>query len=341
MSSAPNQMRFRFSTRGLTPAQRLPAWYQVFCRSASRRYCQALDASCHADMQIWTFGPGEAAHASDVHVRVQWTTLTHGIETQRARELLSDGSDDLVLTIQQANGTAVSQCGREVIAGAGAGVLTSNADVSAMAFGGPAKFVSIALSRRMIMALAPGAEDAIARPMHLDSAVLPLLVNYLGIHDDQSAVQSPDVARTVSLHIHELCALAIGASRDAAELARGRGLRQARLQMLKDDIAKNLTRGPVSAADLARRHRVTPRYVHKLFESEGVSLSHFVRAQRLALVHRNLTNPNLAGRTIGTLAFEAGYSDLSTFNHDFRRHYGVTPSALRAAANGAGKAGPW
>jgi AraC-like DNA-binding protein len=74
-----------------------------------------------------------------------------------------------------------------------------------------------------------------------------------------------------------------------------------------------------------------------LFESEGISLSHFVRAQRLALVHRSLSNPNLAGRTIGALAFEAGYGDLSTFNHDFRRHYGMTPSALRAANLGASK----
>jgi AraC-like DNA-binding protein len=335
VSSVPINPHFRFSTRDLTPAQRLPAWYEVFCRSASRRYCRALDEACHADMQIWSFG--EAPHASEAHVRIQWTTLTHGIDTHRTRELLSDGSDDLVLTIQQASEASVTQCGREVIANAGAGVLTSNADVSAMAFGGPSKFVSIAVSRRIITAMAPGAEDAIAKPTHLDPAVLPLLVSYLGILEDRSVVQSPEVARAVSLHIHDLCALAIGASRDADEFARGRGLRVARLRMLKDDIAQHLTHGSVTAADLARRHRVTPRYVHKLFESEGISLSHFVRAQRLALVHRSLSNPSLAGRTIGALAFEAGYGDLSTFNHDFRRHYGMTPSTLRAAVLGAGK----
>ncbi|MEH2527145.1 AraC-like DNA-binding protein [Bradyrhizobium sp. AZCC 2176] len=51
---------------------------------------------------------------------------------------------------------------------------------------------------------------------------------------------------------------------------------------------------------------------------------------------KSLSNPNLADRTIGALAFEASYGDLSTFNHDFRRHYGMTPSALRAAVLGAG-----
>ncbi|MEH2608075.1 helix-turn-helix transcriptional regulator [Bradyrhizobium sp. AZCC 1693] len=337
MSAVPNDQPFRFSTRSLTPAERLPAWYEVFCRSASRRFCSVADEACHADMQIWSFGPGDSSNASATQVRIQRTTLTHAIETHRTRELLTDGCDDLVLTIQEASESSVTQCGREVMANAGAGVLTSNADVSAMSFGGSSKFVSVAVSRKIIMALAPGAEDAIAKPTHLDSAVLPLLVSYLGILEDQSAVQSPEVAQAVSLHIHDLCALAIGASRDAAELAGGRGLRVARLRMLKDDIARHLRHGPVTAADLARRHRVTPRYVHKLFETEGMSLSQFVRAKRLALVHRSLSNPNLADRTIGALAFEAGYGDLSTFNHDFRRHYGMTPSALRAAVIAAGK----
>ena len=71
----------------------------------------------------------------------------------------------------------------------------------------------------------------------------------------------------------------------------------------------------------------------RLFESEGMTLSRFVRASRLALVHRSLVNPRLADRTIGALAYDASFGDLSTFNHEFRRHYGMTPSDLRAAAS--------
>ena len=321
----PNSM-FHFSTKALSPAERLPAWYEVFCRSTSRRYCAPLDETCDTEVRIWTPGPGDGCA-----VRVQRVTLSHSIETHRPRELLSDGSDDFVLNIQEAGDTCVSQCGMQATAAAGAAILTSNADVSTIAFRGPVKFTSIALPRRVITALAPGAEDAIVKPAPAASAVLPLLTNYLAVTEEQSALQSPDIARAVATHIQDLCALAIGASREAAEIAKGRGLRQARLRMLKDDIASNLTRGPVTAAALAQRHRMTPRYVHKLFEGEGVSLSHFVRAQRLARVHRNLTNPVHSGRTIGELAFDAGYGDLSTFNHDFRRCYGMTPSALRAA----------
>jgi AraC-like DNA-binding protein len=322
----------RFTTRKLAPSQRLPTWYEIFCHAASRRYCAPLDEdACHVDMRIWAVGANDTPRTS-TDVRVQRVALTHGLRTHRTRELLSDGNDDLVLNIQETGDTDVLQCGREATAQAGAAILTSNAERSAISFPAAARFTSIALPRKLMTALAPGAEDALVRPMQLQSPLVPMLLSYLDVVGRTGALQSADLRRPVVTHIQDLCALVIGASREAAEIAKGRGLRAARLAALKADIAENLAGGPLSATTLAKRHRMTPRYVHRLFESEGVTLSKFVRAQRLARVHRNLTNPQLAGQTIGALAYEAGFGDLSTFNHEFRRHYGMTPSDLRAGA---------
>jgi AraC-like DNA-binding protein len=55
-------------------------------------------------------------------------------------------------------------------------------------------------------------------------------------------------------------------------------------------------------------------------------LSRFVLLQRLASVHRMLTDSRHAGSSIGALAYGAGFGDLSTFNREFRRCYGATPS---------------
>jgi AraC-like DNA-binding protein len=87
----------------------------------------------------------------------------------------------------------------------------------------------------------------------------------------------------------------------------------------------------VSPAALARRQRVTPRYVHKLFETEGTTLSKYVLGLRLARVHRMLSNPRYNELGISAIAYRAGFGDLSTFNHQFRRWYGATPSEVRAA----------
>ena len=45
--------------------------------------------------------------------------------------------------------------------------------------------------------------------------------------------------------------------------------------------------GDLSVAEVAQRHRMTPRYMHKLFENEGLTFSSFVRDQRLARAHRH------------------------------------------------------
>jgi AraC-like DNA-binding protein len=91
--------------------------------------------------------------------------------------------------------------------------------------------------------------------------------------------------------------------------------------------------GDVSVTALAGRHRVSARYIQRLFESDGTTLSKFVLGQRLAQAYRMLADPRQGDRMIGTLAFEVGFGDLSTFNREFRRHYGATPSDVRAAAS--------
>lgn len=168
-------------------------------------------------------------------------------------------------------------------------------------------------------------------PMRGDGAAMRLLAGYLDLTMHGAAATSPEVGRLATAHVHDLLALAFGATRDAAEIASGRGLRAARLRAIKLDIAKNLARD-VSATTLAVRQRVTPRYIHKLFESEGTTLSRFILGQRPAHVHRMLADARYVGSTISAIAYKAGFGDLSTFNREFRRHYGQTPSDVRAAS---------
>jgi AraC-like DNA-binding protein len=117
-----------------------------------------------------------------------------------------------------------------------------------------------------------------------------------------------------------------------ANLAAGRGVRAARLCAIKADIIDNLARQDLSIGTVAARQGVTPRYVQVLFEDEGTTFSEFVLGQRLVRANRMLTNWRFAGWTITTIAFEAGFGDLSYFNRAFRRLYAASPSEVRAAA---------
>jgi AraC-like DNA-binding protein len=45
-----------------------------------------------------------------------------------------------------------------------------------------------------------------------------------------------------------------------------------------------------------------------------------------------LTDPKFKHRSIGDIALDSGLSDISHFNHAFRRRYGAAPSDLRNRA---------
>ena len=74
---------------------------------------------------------------------------------------------------------------------------------------------------------------------------------------------------------------------------------------------------------------LTPRNLQRLFESEGTTFSEFLLSQRLNRAHRMLTEPRLAQNPVGSVAYDAGFGDLSYFNRSFKRRYGMTPRDVR------------
>ena len=148
-------------------------------------------------------------------------------------------------------------------------------------------------------------------------------------------MSQPDVRGLVATHFHDLIAVTLGANRDAAELARGRGVRAARLRAVKNEVLENLARGNLSMDVVAKRQGVTPRYLRMLFADEETSFTEFVLANRLERAHRMLGDPRHAVDAISAIAFACGFGDLSYFNRSFRKRYGATPSDVRALARRA------
>jgi transcriptional regulator GlxA family with amidase domain len=168
------------------------------------------------------------------------------------------------------------------------------------------------------------------RRIDRDSEALRLLVSYLNMLQDFSFA-TPDLRRLAVTHIDDLVALAIGCTRDGQAVALGRGKRAARLQAIKNDILANLADPDLSVAAVALRHKVTARYIHKLFETEGITFSHYVLGERLTRAHCILTDTRYNAMTISTIAYAAGFGDLSYFNRAFRRRYSAAPTEVRAA----------
>jgi AraC-like DNA-binding protein len=185
------------------------------------------------------------------------------------------------------------------------------------------------LPRAALASRVPDLDDLIGKPLSRASEVLELLARYVELLRGDGGPASPALGHLAATHIHDLIALALGAARDASQLARGRGLRAARLRAIKADIRASLAGAEFSVAAVARRQGVTPRYVHMLFEAEGTTFSRFVLGERLDASRRMLADSRHDHLSIAAIAYAAGFGDLSYFNRAFRSRYGATPSDVR------------
>ena len=247
----------------------------------------------------------------------------------RPRELL-DGTDDLVLTIITSGNVSAGQRGRELELAPGQAVLQTSAEAAHMAVpSSPARFVGLRLPRMALASLGSNPEDKLMRALPANTEAMRLLALYIRELDESYQLATPELLETVVKHLVDLGALIIGANRDGTVAAEERGLAAARLAAVKADISENLGYGDLTLPAVATRLRLTPRHIQRLFEQAGSTFSEFVLDQRLARAHRLLTDPRRIESTIGTIAFESGFGDLSYFNRTFRRHYGATPSEIR------------
>lgn len=199
--------------------------------------------------------------------------------------------------------------------------------------------IAVRIARSDLIAVAPRAEDALGRRVPWGSLPFSLLRSYMMTLRRNGPPDTFSGAATIAGHIRDLVALTIGVTGDCANLSENRGLATARLAAAKQFIAEHLTDRALSIGAAAAAQGVSPRYLQQLFDRDGGTFSEYVRDQRLALAHRMLANPLLAAHKVSTIAFDAGFGDLSYFNRSFRARFGEAPSDVRArggaGANGA------
>jgi AraC-like DNA-binding protein len=259
------------------------------------------------------------------------TMVFSAVRVERTRALIADGNDNCLLSWLQSPSNTVAHRGKDLRPVDGDGTLLSMADPYIATTVEMARGISISVPRKMLRAMVPRVEDSFGSVLVPGSEAQRLLANYIEVLDEHR-LANPELRRLVVAHVHDLVALALGASSDVAEMAAGRGLRAARLHAIKNDIRAALGQQGLTLTTVAARHGVSPRYVQALFESDGTTFSQFLLGERLAHAYRQLNDPQRMGRSISAIAYAAGFGDLSYFNRAFRRRYGATPSDIRMAA---------
>jgi AraC-like DNA-binding protein len=189
--------------------------------------------------------------------------------------------------------------------------------------------VSLRVARQTARSVAPYAERRLNRAISVDRTASLILQSYLISLVSSPGGLSPSVATLADRHLSELLANMFDPEGDLARAGVYGGVKAARLQAVVEDIARRLVDPSLSAAAVGRRLGLSERYVQQLLEGAGVSFSGYVRELRLKRAHQMLRDPLTRHLRVGDIAAMAGFSDLSHFNHTFRRRFGESPTDAR------------
>ncbi len=252
------------------------------------------------------------------------STRYSAVTGRRRPAMLADGRADYVLSIHDTD--------YEVEAG-GSHWRVAAGDVMVIDEGSPYSFrlpgarsIVMALERRRLIDLAPGAAS---RPAHHFRADSPAVAMISGYADLLRRVAVAEHAGLASQHAYQLVA-ALFEKGEPEHTGSRLAVSRARLNVIKAEIDRQAANPSFSIGSLARRQKLTPRYIQQLFAREDGSFSDYLRQRRLELARRDLEDPGVSERTIAEIAFDAGFGDLSSFNRAFRQSFGMTPREVRA-----------
>ena len=260
--------------------------------------------------------------------------MVQGVRHEHARRQSGDGDDDFSFHL--------NLTGRSLVSGQSGETTLRDGDAMLLSYSVSRTIIRpervdhrvIRLPRAALTPLVHNIDAAVLCPIPQGTGMLRLLTSYLDAVFDDPALATPQMRRLVVTQLCDLVAVTLGATRDAAAVAQGRGIRAARLRAIRDDIEAHLAHDDLSPGAVAKRQRISESYIRKLFEYEGTSFSQFVLGRRLERARRMLMAPRWRYRNIASIAFDAGFGDLSYFNRTFKRRYGFTPSDARDAIDG-------
>ncbi|MFE4619242.1 helix-turn-helix domain-containing protein [Streptomyces sp. NPDC056747] len=98
---------------------------------------------------------------------------------------------------------------------------------------------------------------------------------------------------------------------------------------VRDHINRNLGDPDLSPERIARTHRISVRYLHRLFEGEGTTVGRFIRQRRLEECGRELARRGRTAPTVSAVAQRWGFANPAHFSRAFRAAYGVSPREWR------------
>jgi AraC-like DNA-binding protein len=117
---------------------------------------------------------------------------------------------------------------------------------------------------------------------------------------------------------------------EVAEVQTDLSVREQWRERIRAYIDEHLRDPNLSLDQIASVMNCSKRYVHKLFESEGISISEYIWQMRLSRCREELLDPVFANKSITEIAYSWGFSNSAHFSRAFKEKFHICPRTYRA-----------
>ena len=314
---------------------RQSAWNTAGVRP-NEQFAYYREAICQAFMNL-TPEPAAAAGfpASVGHIRlgdaaINRVSFPEHVVRRSAADIAASDRSCFYLNLKLAGRCRIQQDGREISLSPGqVGIFDSDRQFALLHDHGPQlQVASFWVPAGALRERLPASVDVTACRVSDDPFVGHLIVETARTLSDGALRMTEDEGVRLFGALIELVAVSLS-RRSRAGAPESESLAEATTLALKRAIHRRLREPGLAVADIAAAVGISERYVHKLLARSGSSFTDYLIAHRLDGAARNLRDPTMADRTIGAIAFDWGFSDLSHFTRRFKQRFGCRPRDWR------------
>ena len=185
--------------------------------------------------------------------------------------------------------------------------------------------LTLVIPERVMRNLLPNAQDFVGTPIDGSHGLGRLFTSHLrSMQNEIWDMSATDVTHVRSPTLELL-------ARTYATLPGRRRLsvRAETFRRVRTFVLEHLSEPELTPQRIARENHISLRYLHLLFVDAGVTVSAWIRSQRLERCAADLANPALAAQSITQIAHRWGFNDLGHFGKLLHRKFGSSPREYR------------
>ncbi|MFE2490721.1 helix-turn-helix domain-containing protein [Streptomyces mirabilis] len=261
-----------------------------------------------------------------------WSTAVDPATIRRTPELARQSGPGLYTLILPISGRIeVAQADREAVHGPfDMHVLDSSRPFQLRLLGSPSVYlIGADVPKAGLPLLAPWIDRLLTRRLPGREGVGALLSGFLlQLTNDTGSYRSSDGPRLGAALLELLTAL-FAHHLDVDDSSTSDRARRALVLRIQAFICQHLRDPQLTPPAIAAAHHISVSYLHRIFQGEDITVSSWIREQRLAHARRDLADPTLRSTPIHEIASRWGFPRAADFSRAFRNAYGIPPKRYR------------